>query len=442
MLAALGLRYGSDNAIDFSTEIHKTIAIEAYRSSTIMAAERGAFSIFDAQREKNNPFILRLKNEDENLYTDMMNHGRRNISLLTIAPTGTTSLMTQTTSGIEPVFLPVYKRRRKVNPNDKDANITLIDEVGDSWEEYNVFHHKFITWLEIKGYDVDEVMEYDDDKIKAVIEKSPYYKATSNDVDWVAKVKMQGQIQKWVDHSISVTINLPSDAKEDLVGELYVKAWQNGCKGVTVYRDGSRTGVLVSNDDKKNKTKTTIEDRQRPERPRVLDAEILRFMHNNEKWIAFIGLLNNRPYEIFTGHQDDEIFPIPKTITKGKIIKNKDEGGVTRYDFQYTDKFGYKNTLGGLSHQFNKEYWNYAKLISGVLRYGMPIADVLDLVNSLRLDSDTINTWTAGVSRALKKYVPNKTKVKGQTCAECGSEDLVYEEGCLKCNSCGNSKCG
>ncbi len=442
MLAALGLRYGSDNAIDFSTEIHKTIAIEAYRSSTIMAAERGAFSIFDAQREKNNPFILRLKNEDENLYADMMTHGRRNISLLTIAPTGTTSLMTQTTSGIEPVFLPVYKRRRKVNPNDKDAKITMIDEVGDSWEEYNVFHHKFITWLEIKGYDVDEVMDYDDDKIKVVIEKSPYYKATSNDVDWVAKVKMQGQIQKWVDHSISVTINLPSDAKEDLVGDLYVKAWQNGCKGVTVYRDGSRTGVLVSNDDKKNKTKTTIEDRQRPERPRVLDAEILRFMHNNEKWIAFIGLLNSRPYEIFTGHQDDEIFPIPKTITKGKIIKNKDEGGVTRYDFQYTDKFGYKNTLGGLSHQFNKEYWNYAKLISGVLRYGMPIADVLDLVNSLRLDSDTINTWTAGVSRALKKYVPNKTKVKGQTCAECGSEDLVYEEGCLKCNSCGNSKCG
>ncbi len=442
MLAALGLRYGSDNAIDFSTEIHKTIALEAYRSSTIMAAERGAFSIFDAQREKNNPFILRLKNEDENLYNDMMTHGRRNISLLTIAPTGTTSLMTQTTSGIEPVFLPVYKRRRKVNPNDKDANITMIDEVGDSWEEYNVFHHKFITWLEIKGYDVDEVMDYDDDEIKAVIEKSPYFKATSNDVDWVAKVKMQGQIQKWVDHSISVTINLPSDAKEDLVGDLYVKAWQNGCKGVTVYRDGSRTGVLVSNDDKKNKTKTTIEDRQRPERPRVLDAEILRFMHNNEKWIAFIGLLNNRPYEIFTGHQDDEIFPIPKTITKGKIIKNKDEGGVTRYDFQYTDKFGYKNTLGGLSHQFNKEYWNYAKLISGVLRYGMPIADVLDLVNSLRLDSDTINTWTAGVSRALKKYVPNKTKVKGQTCSECGSEDLVYEEGCLKCNSCGNSKCG
>ncbi len=444
MLAALGLRYGSDNAIDFSTEIHKTVALEAYRSSSTLAVERGPFEIFDAQREKNNPFLLRLKKEDENLYNDIMTHGRRNISLLTIAPTGTTSLMTQTTSGIEPVFLPVYKRRRKVNPNDRDANITFIDEVGDSWEEYNVFHHKFITWLEVNNYDVEAVMNYDDEEISTVIEKSPYHKATSNDVDWVAKVKMQGQIQKWVDHSISVTINLPSDAKEELVGELYVKAWQNGCKGVTVYRDGSRTGVLVTNDERKKKTSVVVDDRMRPKRPTVLDAEILRFMHNNEKWIAFIGILNDRPYEIFTGRQDDEMFPIPKKITKGLIIKTKEEGGnSTRYDFQYTDKFGYKNTLGGLSHQFNKEYWNYAKLISGVLRYGMPIDDVLDLVNSLRLDSDTINTWTAGVSRALKKYVPNGTRAKGhETCAECGSEDLVYEEGCLKCNSCGNSKCG
>ncbi|HYW97254.1 MAG TPA: adenosylcobalamin-dependent ribonucleoside-diphosphate reductase [Bacteroidales bacterium] len=444
MLAALNLRYGSDNAIDFSTEIHKTVALSAYRSSTTLAAERGPFSIFDAQREKNNPFILRLKDEDENLFNDMMEHGRRNISLLTIAPTGTTSLMTQTTSGIEPVFLPVYKRRRKVNPNDKDANISFVDEVGDSWEEYNVFHHKFITWLEVNKYDVEAVMKYSDDEIKDVVKKSPYYKATSNDVDWLAKVRMQGKIQKWVDHSISVTINLPSDAKEELVGELYVKAWQNGCKGVTVYRDGSRSGVLIAGDSKKKKkAHTAVEEGSRPKRPKVLDAEILRFMHNNEKWIAFIGLLNERPYEIFTGCQDDEMFPIPKKITKGKIIKNQDDGGITRYDFQYTDKYGYKNTLGGLSHQFNKEYWNYAKLISGVLRYGMPIEDALDLVNSLRLDSDTINTWTAGVSRALKKYVPNGTKAKGhEVCSECGSEDLVYEEGCLKCNSCGNSKCG
>ncbi len=442
MLAALGLRYGSDNAIDFSIEIHKTIALEAYRSSTIMAAERGPFTIFDAQREKNNPFIQRLKNEDEDLYNQMMTHGRRNISLLTIAPTGTTSLMTQTTSGIEPVFLPVYKRRRKVNPNDKHANITFTDEVGDSWEEYTVFHHKFVTWLGVNGYDIEEVLNYDDAQIKNLVEKSPYFKATSNDVDWMAKVKMQGQIQKWVDHSISVTINLPSDVKEELVGELYVKAWQSGCKGVTVYRDGSRTGVLVTSDEKKRRKQVPIEDGPRPARPRILDAEILRFMHNNEKWIAFIGLLGNRPYEIFTGRQDDEMFPIPKSITRGTIIKNKDDEG-TRYDFQYTDKYGYKNTLGGLSHQFNKEYWNYAKLISGVLRYGMPIEDVLDLVNSLRLDSDTINTWTAGVSRALKRYVPNGTKAKGhETCSECGSDDLVYEEGCLKCNSCGNSKCG
>jgi len=443
MLAALNLRYGSDNATDFSNEIHKTIALEAYRSSTIMAKERGAFKIFDAQREKDNPFINRLKNEDETLYNDMVTHGRRNISLLTIAPTGTTSLMTQTSSGIEPVFMPAYKRRRKVNPNDKEATATFIDEVGDSWEEYNVFHHKFVTWLEIKGYNIDEVKTWDEDKIKELVEKSPYYKATSNDVDWSAKVKMQGQIQKWVDHSISVTINLPQNVKEDLVGQLYVEAWQNGCKGVTVYRDGSRSGVLISNDDKKKKSLAENYERVNPSRPKVLEAEILRFMHNNEKWIAFVGLKDDRPYEIFTGHQDDDMFPIPKSITKGKIIKNKDEDGVTRYDFQYTDKYGYKNTLGGLSHQFNKEYWNYAKLISGVLRFGMPIEDAVDLVNSLRLDSDTINTWTAGVVRSLKRYVPNGTKAKGkEKCGECGSTDLVYEEGCLKCSSCGHAKCG
>jgi ribonucleoside-diphosphate reductase alpha chain len=374
----------------------------------------------------------------------MEKNGRRNISLLTIAPTGTTSLMTQTTSGIEPVFLPVYKRRRKVNPNDKDAVVTFIDEVGDSWEEYNVFHHKFITWLEVKGYDVEEVKSYSDEQVQKLVEKSPYYKATSNDVDWEAKVKMQGLIQKWVDHSISVTINLPADVKEELVGKLYVTAWESGCKGVTVYRDGSRSGVLISKDDKKNKKEESADySRSKPVRPKVLDADILRFMHNNEKWIAFVGIKDERPYEIFTGRQDDEMFPIPKKITKGKIIKNKNEDGETRYDFQYIDKYGYKNTLGGLSHQFNKEYWNYAKLISGVLRHGMPIPDVLDLVASLRLDSDTINTWTAGVSRALKRYVPNGTKVEGhEKCTQCGSADLVYEEGCLKCTNCGHAKCG
>ena len=444
MLAALGLTYGTDNAIDFSVEVHKTIAVEAYRSSTMLAKERGPFEIFDIQREKDNPFINRLKNEDARLYEDMEKYGRRNVSLLTIAPTGTTSLMTQTTSGIEPVFLPVYKRRRKVNPNDRDATVSFVDEVGDSWEEYNVFHHKFLTWLEVNGYDTDEVRTYPDKKINDIVKKSPYYKATSNDVDWEAKVRMQGLLQKWVDHSISVTINLPNDVKEDLVKKLYLTAWESGCKGVTVYRDGSRSGVLISNDDKKKKENEGSDPaKTKPVRPRVLDADILRFMHNNEKWIAFVGLKNKKPYEIFTGRQDDEMFPIPRSITKGKIIKNKNEEGETRYDFQYTDKYGYKNTLGGLSHQFNKEYWNYAKLISGVLRHGMPIPDVLDLVNSLRLDSDTINTWTAGVSRALKRYVPNGTKVEGkERCSQCNSQDLVYEEGCLKCNSCGHSKCG
>lgn len=443
MLAGLGLRYGSDNAIDFSIEIHKTVALEAYRSSTIMAKERGPFKIFDAQREKDNPFIQRLKAEDEQLYEEMARYGRRNISLLTIAPTGTTSLMTQTTSGIEPVFLPVYKRRRKVNPNDKDARITFVDEVGDSWEEYNVFHHKFMTWLEANQYEPGKMMTATDDEIQEIVAKSPYYKATSNDVDWVAKVRMQGEIQKWVDHSISVTINLPADVKEELVGDLYVNAWKNGCKGVTVYRDGSRSGVLLANDDKKKKNPAFQVSWERPVRPKELDADILRFMHNNEKWIAFVGIKDGRPYEIFTGYQDDEMFPIPTSIKRGKIIKNKDEEGIARYDFQYIDKYGYKNTLGGLSHQFNQEYWNYAKLISGVLRYGMPIEDVVDLVNSLRLDSEAINTWTAGVVRSLKKYIPNGTKTKGKAeCGACGSHDLVYEEGCLKCTNCGNTKCG
>jgi ribonucleoside-diphosphate reductase alpha chain len=350
--------------------------------------------------------------------------------------------MTQTTSGIEPVFLPVYKRRRKVNPNDTDVNIAFMDEVGDAWEEYNVFHHKFITWLEVNGYNPKEVKNYSDEKLNEIVEKSPYYKATSNDVDWLSKVKMQGAVQKWVDHSISVTINLPSDATEELVGQLYVTAWESGCKGVTVYREGSRSGVLIANDKKKD-SPNGVFDETVFKRPKILDAEIIRFNNNDEKWIAFVGLKDCRPYEIFTGLADEEMFPIPKTINKGQIIKNHDENGISRYDFQYIDKYGYKNTLGGLSHMFDKEYWNYAKLISSVLRHGMPIADVVRLVSSLRLDSDNINTWRNGVERALKRYIPDGTKVKkGAKCQDCGSHNIVYQEGCLLCTNCGSTKCG
>lgn len=441
MLAALGLRYGSDDAIDFSTEVHKTVALEAYRSSVETAKERGPFPLYDPQLEKDNPFILRLRKEDEQLYRDMVKYGRRNISLLTIAPTGTTSLMTQTTSGIEPVFLPVYRRRRKVNPNDASAKVTFVDEVGDSWEEYFVFHHKFEVWLQVNGYNVEEVKKYPLEKIQELVAKSPYYKATSADVDWVSKVRMQGNIQKWVDHSISVTINLPENVSEDLVDELYITGWKSGCKGITVYREGSRSGVLLSAKEKKEKTAEV--DPQSFKRPRELEADIIRFNNNNERWIAFIGLKDGRPYEIFTGIEDIEKFPIPPSITHGKIIKVKDETGKSRYDFQYTDKYGYKNTIGGLSHMFNPEFWNYAKLISGVLRHGMPIPDVVNLVASLSLDSDTINTWKNGVERALKRYIPNGTKArKGTRCSECGSEALVYQEGCLICQSCGSSKCG
>jgi len=433
MLAALGLQYGSDTAIDFSTEIHKTLAVEAYRSSTMLARDRGAFEIYDSEREKNNPFIDRIREADKNLYYHMSEYGRRNIALLTIAPTGTTSLMTQTTSGIEPVFMPVYKRRRKVNPNDKDVQVTFKDEVGDSWEEYNVFHHKFVEWLKINGYDPEEVKGMDDDEVDEIVSKSPYYKATANDVDWLAKVRMQGQIQKWVDHSISVTINIPGDVKEELVSDLYMTAWESGCKGATVYRDGSRSGVLISG--KKDKVEVI------KKRPRVLDADIIRFNNNDEKWIAFVGLKDGIPYEIFTGLADNEIFPIPDSIVKGKIVKTKDEDGKNRYDFQYTDKYGYKNTLGGLSHMFKPEFWNYAKLISGVLRHGMPIPYVVNLVKSLRLDSPSINSWKNGVERALKRYIPDGTKAKGK-CEECGSSNLVYQEGCLLCQDCGSSKCG
>jgi len=433
MLAGLGLRYGSDEATDFSVEVHKTLALEAYKASTYLAKERGAFTIYDAEREKENPFILRMKEADPVMYNNMVKYGRRNIALLTIAPTGTTSLMTQTTSGIEPIFATFYKRRRKVNPNDLDVKVAFKDEVGDSWEEFNVFHHKFIDWLKLNGYDSDEVTRMGDEEIESIIAKSPYYKATANDVDWIAKVKMQGAIQKWVDHSISVTINLPAEAKEELVSELYLTAWKSGCKGATVYRDGSRNGVLIAG-------KTEVRP-EKPKRPKSLDCDVIRFNINEEKWIAFVGLKESRPYEIFTGIGDEEIFPIPKSIVKGKIIKINDEDGKTRYDFQYTDKYGYKKNIEGLSHMFKPEFWNYAKLISGVLRHEMPIQDVVNLVTSLKLDSESINNWKNGVERALKKYIPNGTKAKGK-CGECGSDNLVYEEGCLICKDCGSSKCG
>ena len=440
MLAALGLRYGSDDATDFSEEIHKTVALEAYRSSVIMAKERGAFKIFSADREKNNPMIKRLRAADEQLYQDMVKYGRRNIALLTIAPTGTTSLMTQTTSGIEPVFMPVYKRRRKVNPNDKNVKVDFVDEVGDSWEEYVVFHHKFKDWMTINGFELKK--NYPEADLDAMIAKSPYYKATSNDVDWMNKVRMQGKIQKWVDHSISVTINLPADADEELVGKLYFEAWKSGCKGVTVYRDGSRSGVLIS-----NKKEEEVEEKQDSafptKRPIELEADVVRFQNSKDKWVAFIGTIDGRPYEIFTGLSDDEDgILLPRSVVNGKIIKNVNLDGTKRYDFQYTNKQGYRTTIEGLSYKFNPVFWNYAKLISGVLRHGMPIHKVVDTVTSLQFDNDTINSWKAGVARALKKYVPDGTVAEGAICGECGSKNVVYQEGCLICPDCGTSKCG
>lgn len=438
MLAALGLRYGSDIAIDFSAEVHKSLAVAAYSTSVDLAAERGAFPIYSTEREKNNPFIQRLKNADPAMYEKMSRVGRRNIALLTIAPTGTTSLMTQTTSGIEPVFLPVYKRRRKVNPNDPMVRVDFIDEVGDSWEEYIVFHHKFLIWMEVNGFDTTK--NYTQEELDALVEQSPYYKATSNDVDWMSKVRMQGEIQKWVDHSISVTINLPNSATEELVGQLYVEAWKSGCKGVTVYRDGSRSGVLIASGGEKKEEELSKFPKKRPQ---VLEADVVRFQNNKEKWIAFVGLLDGRPYEIFTGlADDDEGILLPKSVLKGSIIKNYDEDDTSRYDFQYVNKRGYKTTIEGLSFKFNKEYWNYAKLISGVLRHGMPIEDVLHLVAGLQLDNETINNWKNGVERALKKYIPNGTKARTGHCENCGSDSLVYQEGCLICTSCGSSKCG
>ncbi len=440
MLAALGMRYGSEKANAFSVEVHKTIAVEAYRASVHTARDRGAFEIFDADREKENPFILRLKEADEKLYYEMLEYGRRNIALLTIAPTGTTSLMTQTTSGIEPVFLPVYKRRRKVNPSEKGVRVDFVDEVGDSWEEYTVFHHQFKTWMTANGYDTNK--PYTQEEINVMVEKSPYYKATSNDVDWMSKVRLQGAVQKWVDHSISVTINLPNDASEELVGELYLEAWKAGCKGVTVYRDGSRSGVLISNEEEDKEQGATLTSFP-SKRPQVLEADVVRFQNNKEKWIAFVGLIDDQPYEIFTGLSDDEDgILIPRWVNQGLIIKNRDEDGNSRYDFQYKNARGYKTTIEGLSHKFDPEYWNYAKLISSTLRHGMPIEKIVDLIGSLHLDSEQINTWKNGVARALKRYVADGVAAKGQKCSNCQSANLIYQEGCLTCKDCGSSKCG
>lgn len=436
MLAALGLRYGSDEAIDFAVDIQKTLAVESYRASVYLAKDRGSFKIYDAKREQHNPFIVRLREAAPDMYNEMVKYGRRNIACLTIAPTGTTSLMTQTTSGIEPVFLPVYKRRRKVNPNDVNVRVDFVDESGDSYEEFVVFHHKFADWMQINGYDM--VKHYTDEEIDELVAQSPYYKATSNDIDWVAKVRMQGQVQKWVDHSISVTVNLPSDVTEELVGQLYIEAWKTGCKGCTVYRDGSRAGVLVSNKEKKENG----EFKMPAKRPMELDAEVVRFQNNKEKWIAFVGLYEDRPYEIFTGIADDEEgIMLPKSVVSGKIVKHYDEEGNSRYDFQFQNKRGFKTTVEGLSYKFNKEYWNYAKLISGVLRHEMPVHQVIGLIGTMEFDNENINTWKNGVERALKKYVPDGTEAAGEVCENCGSP-VVYQEGCLICKTCGTSKCG
>ncbi len=447
-LAALGLRYGTDEATDFAVKIQKTLALEAYRASVRLARERGAFPLYDASREANNPMIARIREADPALYEEMTENGRRNIAMLTIAPTGTTSLMSQTTSGIEPVFRPVYTRRRKVNPGDKEVKVTFVDEVGDSWEEYNVFHHKFLVWLEANGYDVEAVKGMPMAEIEKLVALSPYYKATANDIDWVAKVKMQGAIQKWVDHSISVTVNLPNEATEELVGKVYLTAWQHGCKGVTVYRDGSRAGVLVESKKKKKTGKAAeapapAEGGYRPplKRPIELTADIVRFKNGEEDWIAFVGIYNGRPYEIFTGKIEEDAMFIPKKIKKGIIFKVTDADGSKRYDFRYKDKYGYTNTVGGISRLFDEEFWNYAKLISGVLRNGMPILDVVTLIGSLHLDSESINTWKNGVARALKQYIANGTKAK-EKCPNCGQETLVYQNSCPVCMSCGYSKCG
>lgn len=440
MLAALGLTYGTNEALKFSENVHKTLALEAYRSSVEMAQERGVFKIYDSEREKKNPFLLRLKGEDEKLYRDMLRYGRRNIAMLTVAPTGTTSLMTQTTSGIEPVFMVSYKRRRKVNPNDKSVRVDFVDAVGDAWEEYRVFHHKFITWLENNGYNPAEVERMSETDLEKVVKKSPFYKATANDVDWVNKVKMQGAIQKWVDHSISVTVNVPASASEELIGEIYVTGWKSGCKGVTVYRDGSRSGVLIADTPKKEESVEFTETRA-PKRPKELEADIVRFMNNHEKWIAVIGLYKGRPYEVFTGKAEDA-FSLPAYVSKGWVIRNKNGNDKSRYDFEYEDKDKFRVSIQGLSRSFDKEFWNYAKLISGVLRHGMPVQYAIDMVEQLNLNDESLNTWKNGVVRALKKYIPEGSEPSDKTCPQCGEPSLHFEEGCLTCKNCGHSKCG
>ena len=442
MLAAMNLRYGTTEATDFAVQVQRALALAAYRSSVIMAKERGAFKLFDVNREKDNPFINRLREADPELYEMMKQYGRRNIACLTIAPTGTTSLMTQTTSGIEPVFMAVYKRRRKVNPNDPKVHIDYVDESGDAFEEYIVYHQKFLTWMKANGYDVEK--KYTQDELDELLARSPYHKATANDVDWVEKVRMQGAIQKWVDHSISVTVNLPNDITEEVVNEIYITAWKSGCKGCTIYRDGSRSGVMI---EVKKKDKPEMPYCKQPEvtetRPESLECDVVRFQNNKEKWVAFVGLLDGYPYEIFTGLQDDdEGIVLPKSVTKGRIIKKACEDGSKRYDFQFENKRGYKTTVEGLSEKFNKEYWNYAKLISGVLRYRMPVERVIKLVSSLQLGDENINTWKNGVERALKKYIKDGTKASGQICPNCGHESLIYQEGCLICKNCGASRCG
>ena len=440
MLAALGLRYGSEKALKFTVEVHKTLAVEAYRASVMMARDRGAFGVFDIEKEKNNPMIARLREADSSLYEDMLKYGRRNIAMLTIAPTGTTSLMSQTTSGIEPVFRPVYKRRRKINPSDHNVVATFIDEQGNAFEEYNVYHHKFVDWLKINGYDISRLQSITDEELDKWVAASPYHRATANDIDWVAKVRMQGAIQKWVDHSISVTVNLPNNVSEELVADVYRTAWECGCKGVTVYRDGCRAGVLV---DKKSKKETPKceEPTQSNRRPKSIPAEVVRFKNGKEDWIAFVGMLEGHPYEIFTGKIEDDAMYIPPKITKGNILKVREEDGTKRYDFQYTDRYGYTNTIGGISRLFDESFWNYAKLISGVLRYNMPIDKVVSLIDGLHLDDENINTWKNGVKRALKQYIEDGTRSKGK-CPQCGQENMAYQNGCLTCMSCGYSKCG
>ncbi len=438
MLAALNLRYGSEEAIEFSVNVQQNLALNAYASSVEMAQQRGAFPVYDTEREKNNPFINRIKEADPELYSHMTKHGRRNIALLTIAPTGSVSICTQTTSGIEPVFMVSYRRRRKVNPNDKNVKVTFIDEVGDSWEEFNVFHPKFVKWLKVNNYNVDEVKSYNDKQLDEIIAKSPYYKATSNDIDWLSKVKMQGAIQKWVDHSISVTVNIPNETPEELVSRIYQTAWESGCKGMTIYRDGSRSGVLVSSKDKDNPN--DFNETRAPQRPKRMEADVVRFQNDYEKWIAVIGLYQGKPYEVFTGKAED--FYVAPWVTKGWVIRHKDPGQPSRYDFQYEDKQGYKVTLEALSRSFSEEFWNYAKLISGILRHGMPIHSCVELIADLSLSSDNINTWKNGVVRALKRYIPDGTEAKGAACPDCGSDSLVYKEGCLSCQQCGYSKCG